>query len=265
MKKLIALCVAVALLNVAPALAAEWKDGRSPEQPFPGKPAADFTRSVGYIMVYPHSAVATEGGCRRLRIWLPRMDVKAGHGSVIVKCVDDGTTWTIACNDSEYVQQRDMDEEELNYLSWGSGTCFEITLPVSLSQYCDYTVEMEADCIISNDNAVSNPARGPEKWSFATDAAYGMWDMQYVREKADGSYEEGIMSPTAGDEIRMNIALGGGVAKAVLQPVSGVEFDESEREIRQSGAATGYVTASNPTWRVIFYDANDEIVDAVQP
>ena len=261
MKKLIALCLALALLYAVPAFAAEWKEGRSPAQPFPGKPAADLSQSLGYIMYYPQRGLDTAGGCRKLRVWLPRTDVKAGHGAITLTCVDDSSTWTVDFNDTDYVILRDMDEDELNYLSWGSGVCFEVTLPISLSQNCDYTVSMAADCIISNDNAVSNPL---VEWSFSTDGMYGIWDMEYIRPKSDGSYEGEIVTPAQGDEVRMNVALGGEVTRVVLQPINDdVEFDEAI--INESGEATGRVTGPNPSWYVVFYNASNQVVDAVQP
>lgn len=262
MKKLIGICLAVALLYAVPALAAQWPEGCSPAKPYAGVPEADFTKTIGYMLTYPKDGVEIAGGCRKLRIMLPRTDVKAGQGSVTLTCVDDGKAWTIGFDDAGYITQRDMDEAELNSLMWGSGTCFEITLPVSLGKNRHYTVAMEADCIISNDNAVSNAARTGEQWDFTTDDAYGIWDMEYVREKADGSYEGEIISPVAGDEIRMNVALGGGIEKAVLQALSDVEFDVME--ITQSGEASGRVTGPNASWRAIFYDSNGQIVDAVQ-
>ena len=266
MKKLIAVCLTLALLYAVPALAAEWTEGRSPEKPFLGKQAADFTQTIGYMMYYPQERLgieAVEGGLRKLRIWFPRMDVKAGHGSVTVTRVDDGATWTIACNDKDYVTQRDMNEEELYYLMWGSGTCFEITLPVSVSYDCVYTVAMDADCVIDNDNNLSTPAQGAEKWTFRTNADYGIWDIEYVRPKSNGDYEHEIMSPSAGDEVHMNLTLGGDAALMALNVLGDIEFDK--HAYSENGEIVGYVTGPNPRWQAVFKSASGDSINAVQP
>lgn len=262
MKKLIALCLALALLYAVPASAAQWAEGCSPAQPYPDVPPQDLSKTIGYMLFYPSNGMDVVGGCRMLRIILPRTDVKAGHGSVKLTCVEDGTTWTAVFNDTDYVSQRDMDEDELNYVIWGSGTCFEIMLPVSLSQNCNYTVEMDADCIISTDNAVSNPVRGADKWHFSTESDYGIWDMEYVRANAKGGYDVAIRNPVEGDEIHLTVALGGEAVQAVLKSLADVEFDEVV--ITQSGEVTGHVTGPNASWRAIFYDANGQVIDAVE-
>ena len=81
MKKIIAL-ILVMLLCAAPAMAAEWLEGRSPEQPYIGAAAANLEEQIGYMMFYPNEEMQLQGGGRTLYVYLPREDVQAGEGSL---------------------------------------------------------------------------------------------------------------------------------------------------------------------------------------
>ncbi len=255
MKKLIALFVALLLLYAVPASAAQWADGRSPQQPYLGVPAVDFTQTLGYMMFYPNAKMDVGTGVRTLFVYLPREDVYAGSGELTLRTQEDRDAWTIAFNDTQYVHQREMVEDELVSMQWGSGTCFEITLPVSVKIDRHYYVDLARDCIISNDNTVSNPARdGEETWSFDTKSEYGVSEMSYRRMLADGSYEEGIVNPQPGDEIRFDLVLGGEAKTAALFQLSGANFTTAS--YTESAEVIGSVTEDDPAWGVLFLDAS---------
>ena len=258
MKRLIALFVALTLLYAVPACAAQWPEGRSAAKPYAGSPEADFTKTVGYMMFYPRTGVEVVGGLRTLFVYLPREDVKAGDGELTLRSDEDRATWTVKFSDGEYVRQRDMIEAELNGLMWGGGTCFEITLPASVKLNRHYYVDLGRDCIISNDDTVSNPElSGESAWNFTTEADFGVSEMEYRRGSTGG-----IVTPAAGDEIRMDIVLGGEAAMAVLYQYSGADF--AETTFTQSCEVTGSVTADDPDWGVLFFDASGNQVGVVQ-
>lgn len=263
MKRLIALCLALMLLYAVPACAAQWPEGRSPSQPYAGKPEVDFSKTLGYMMFYPRTGVEVVGGLRTLFVYLPREDVKAGNGELTLRSDEDKSTWTVAFNNTDYVHQRDMIEEEMVGLLWGSGTCFEITLPVSVGLNRHYYVDLGRDCIISNDNAVSNPELpGENSWFFSTEADFGVSEMEYRRAQSNGGYDSGIVTPKAGDEIRLDIVLGGEATTAVLYQYSGADFGVTT--FTESGEVIGTVTAEDPDWGVLFFDASGNQVGVVQ-
>ena len=263
MKRLIALCLALMLLYAVPASAAQWPEGRSASKPYAGSPEADFTKTVGYMMFYPRTGVEVVGGLRTLFVYLPREDVKAGDGELTLRSDEDKATWTVAFSDTDHVRQRDMIEEELVGLMWGGGTCFEITLPVSVSLNRHYYVDLGRDCIISNDNTVSNPELPGEKsWYFSTEADYGVSEMEYRRALSSGGYDSGIVAPQAGDEIRLDVVLGGEATMAVLYQYKGADFGQTT--FMESGEAIGTVTAEDPDWGVLFFNASGEQVGVVQ-
>ena len=263
MKRLIALCLALMMLYAVPASAAQWPEGRSAAKPYEGVPEADFTKTVGYMMFYPKTGVEVVGGLRTLFVYLPREDVKAGNGELTLRSDEDRSTWSVAFSNTDYVHQRPMIEEELVGLVWGGGTCFEIALPVSVSLNRHYYVDLARDCIISNDNKVSNPElSGDSSWHFSTEADFGVSEMEYRRALSNGGYDSGIVTPAVGDEIRLDIVLGGEATTAVLYQYSGADFGVTT--FTQSGEAIGTVTAEDPDWGVLFFDASGNQVGIVQ-
>ena len=258
MKRLIALFVAVMLLYAVPACAAQWPEGRSASKPYAGSPEADFSKTVGYMMFYPRTGVEVVGGLRTLFVYLPREDVKAGDGELTLRSDEDRNTWTVKFSDTDYVRQRAMVEAELVGLMWGGGTCFEITLPVSVKLNRHYYVDLGRDCIISNDNTVSNPELlGDSSWNFTTEADYGVSEMEYRN-----GQKSGIVSPSEGDEIRLDVVIGGEAAKAVLYQYSGADFGDTT--FTESCEVIGRVTGEDPDWGVLFFDANGNQIGVVQ-
>lgn len=253
MKKLMAICL-ILMLCVASASAAEWPEGYSPAKPYHDSPEVDLTTKIGYMMFYPNAQMGVAGGGRVLLIYLPREDVVAGSGKLHVRTEDRGEEWSVALNDTEYVTQRPMLEQEMINLMWGSGTCFEIILPTSLRLGTTYYIDMDTRCIEAGEK-IANPAvKGDAQngWKFTTDDDIGINEMTYRRQKADGSYET-VLKPMAGDEIRFDLIINEEVAMAVIYVESNASFEVSN--FTENCEVIGTVTGEDPVWSVLFLDA----------
>ncbi|MCH5287140.1 MAG: hypothetical protein J1E43_06940 [Christensenellaceae bacterium] len=263
MKKLIAICMVLALL-MASASAAEWPEGYGPDQPNENVPKIDLTTKLGYMMFYPNAQVSMLGG-KTLFIFLPREDVKAGTGSLHIKTSDGGEEYVIAMNDSKHVRQRALSELELAWQMWGGGTCFEITLPVSLRLGTTYNVDMDAMCIIDTAETLGSPEiKGDDPqlgWHFTLEDTYGVSEVQYRRLKGDGSYET-VTQPTAGDEICFDLKLGGEAVMAVVYMEGNAVF--LEENLTEGGEVIGTVTGDDPDWGVMFLNSDFEELGFVE-
>lgn len=256
-KRLIALCM-VLLLFATSASAAEWGEGLGPNHPSSQVPEVDLTQTIGYMVFHPNSKMSVSSG-KTLFVYLPREDVKANgeRHELVLRSADQGEEFRIAFNDTEYVTKRPMIESELAGLMWGSGVCFEITLPASLRMGTTYYVDLDASCIIDEAETIGNPAfNGEERWSFETAGDFGVSQMEYRR----GGQRVG--KPVAGDEIRFDIVLGGAaVAAAVYQIGDTADFEISY--ITESCEVLGTVKSENPYWGVMFLDAEGNEVGEV--
>lgn len=252
MKKLVAICL-ILVLCVASASAADWPEGYSPAKPYQNAPEVDLETQMGYMMFYPNTQMGVAGGGRILFIYLPREDVVAGSGKLHVRTEDKGEEWSVALNDTEYVNQRPMLEKEKNDLMWGSGTCFEIMLPTSLRLGTTYYIDLDTGCIEAGEK-ITNPAvKGDAQngWKFTTDDAIGVNEMEYRRLKGDGSYET-VLNPSAGDEIRFDLKINEEVALAVIYTEADASFEVTN--YTESCEVIGTVTGENPVWSVLFLD-----------
>ena len=264
MKKFLAICL-ILMLCIASASAAEWPEGHSPAHPYDDVPEVDLEKLVGYMMFYPNNKMDATTGGRTLFIYLPREDVVAGSGKLHLRTEDKGEEWSVALNDTEYVTQRAMYEQEMINLMWGSGTCFEITLPTSLRLGTTYYIDMDTRCIEAGAK-VTNPAvKGDSQngWKFSTNAAIGVNEMSYRRAKADGSYET-VVKPVEGDEIRFDLVMNEQVAMAVIvaEPNANVSFEVTN--FIESCEVIGTVTGEDPIWSVLFLDATGNPVAWVE-
>lgn len=259
MKKLIAMCL-VLLMVAASASAAEWREGLSPSKPYENVVEVDFEKNIGHIMFYPNSGIAT-AGANMLFIYLPREDVKAGAGKLTLYSTDAGEELSVNMNDTTHVIQRAAFEGELEDLMWGSGTCFEVVLPVSLRAGTTYYVDMEKDCIVDVARAVGNPqirssALDNRSWHFTTVAEFGVSAMEYRRPTGEDTYENQILMPKAGDEVRFDLLIGGEAKCATIvipkEAEGGITFDTMI--FRESCEVTGVVNVDDPIWDVIFWD-----------
>ena len=255
MKKLVAICL-ILMLCVASASAAEWDEGYSPAKPYHDLPELDLEKTIGYMMTYPNSSMSVYGG-RTLFIYMPREDVVAGSGKLHVRTEDQGEEWSVAFNDTEYVTQRPMLEQEMYNLHWGSGVCFEITLPTSLRLGTTYYIDLDTRCIEAGEKITNENKKGDTQggWKFTT-ADYGVSEMSYRRQKADGSYET-VVHPMVGDEIRFDLVMND---KLVLAAIAGESEPESVHfeveNFTESCEVVGTVVGENPMWIVLFLNEN---------
>ena len=255
MKKILALLLALTLCG-APALAANWAEGRSPAKPYAGVPEVDLATQIGYMVFYPNDKEGYDlkNGGRTLHIYLPRDDAEAGEGRLFL-ATQDGEVWRTAMNNTESVVRREMTERELDSLLWGGGTCFEITVPKSLELGKSYFVNIEKGAIVANGGAVTNPdIGGTDSWKFDVTGDYGVSNMEYRRPVDGGKYEGEIASPVVGDEVRMDVTLAGDAKMAVLYANHGsVSFDGTM--VEESGEVVGKVLADDPSFGLVFLDA----------
>lgn len=254
MKRIIAWMLIALLLFAGTAQASEWPEGTGPSKPYDNVPELDLNETMGYMMFHPSAELPVETACQRLYIYLPREDVHAGEGTLFL-CKDGARNelWRTAMN-GETVTQRALNEAELSGLMWGGGTCFEILLPRSLELGQTYYVNLERGCIVT-DAGVENPQIGSaDAWRFTLEGEYGVSGMEYRRAKANGGYEEGLLAPEPGDEIRFDLTLGGDATTAVIYAY-GDTVDFLTVMTSASGEITGTVTAEHPSWGVLFLDA----------
>lgn len=269
MKRVMALALAM-LLCAGVALAAEWPEGTSSSQPYPGRPQVDLNEEFGYLMFYPDQDVEKglqlfmSQACQHLYIYLPREDVKLGDGTFYLCSERPGVIWQTKMNNTDAITLRPMDEEELEGLLWGGGVCVEIKLPKTLELGRDYFVNMTRGCLIAGNGIDSPEVGGTDAWSFRVEGDYGVNLMEYRRPLGNGKYEEGILHPQAGDEIRFDLVLGGDAVMAVVNRYrdNTVEFETQLYET--SGEVTGIVLSDDPVWYVMFMDAQGAELNRVE-
>lgn len=262
MKRILALLLAV-LLCAAPAFAAEWEEGRSPAKPYEGVPEADLETTLGYLMFYPNARIPEKGFCKSLCIYTPREDVSAGEGMFYFCSEERGEEIRFSFNDESFVTARPMTEAELNGLLWGGGTCFEIVLPYSLQLNEGYFVNLGSGCIVAENGVGNMEIGGVDSWAFRTDSEYGVSGAEYRRPVEDGTPEGRITEPKPGDEVVLDVLLGGEAVSAMLY-----WYDEAmafaEMEIFESGTFTGTVLAENPIWGIVFLDEEGNAIDGFE-
>lgn len=261
MKRIIVLALALLLLT-GTAVAAEWAEGTSPSKPYADMPEIYFEEQLGYMMFFPQEELPAENGCQRLYIYLPREDVRAGEGTLYLFTDEDGEIWNTAMNNAETITVRSINEAELTGLMWGGGTCFEVLLPRTLEVGKTYYVNLTRGCIVA-ENGVENMQIGGTSWTVAVEGEYGVSGMEYRRELYDGVWEERILHPEIGDEIRFDLVLGGdAVTAAIYEYNDSVDFLTTT--YAESGEVIGEVTSENPVWGVVFMDANDNMLGRVE-
>ena len=289
MKKVFALMVIAALLvSAGAALAADWTEGRSAAQPYAGVPEVDLNKTMGYIMMYPRAKLPVDRFCNTLQIFLPREDVAAGKGKVMLYASKDGEkaalVESVNFEDRQAVNIRAMTEAEMRDLLWGGGTCIEIHLPISLRFDCSYYVLMEEGCFTAAGGKVVSPSIGnPEAWAPVLQGDFGVAGMYYSQgvpstaaapaEGAEGETAAPTKAPEAGepvvklvpsegDRITFDIVLGGDAKTAVIYSENdSVQF--LQPEYNQNATVTGTVVTPNIKLGVVFLDSNGQVVDVV--
>ena len=272
MKRWITVLLALALLT-STALASEWKDGRSPAKPYAGLPEVNLEETLGYIMFYPNSKMSYPHNCRALQVYLPRRDVVAGSGTLYLCSEENGEEARYAFNDGEHVNLRDMTADELDALLWDDGVCFEIRLDAPLKMQGAYFVNLEENCIVTEDGKIGNKTiGGTDSWAFETNAEYGFENLIYRRalesegaeeeaeeteeteetEEAEQEYEI-LPEPEVGAELAFDLVLGGEAKMAALYCLNdSMEFETTM--FTESGTVTGTILTETPAWGVVFLD-----------
>ena len=263
MKRIAAWILVALLLCSGVAQAAEWADGLSPSKPYENEPEINLEETLGYMMFFPKAGNAAQAACDRLYIYLPREDVKAGEGTFYLLNEQDGVIWSTAMNDADAITQRSIDEAELDGLLWGSGTCFEIMLPRTLELGKPYFVNMTRGCIVAENGVENAQIGGTDLWTFTVEGEYGISGMEYRRAKTDGGYEEQLLHPQAGDEIRFDLVLGGDAAVASIYALNG-SVDFLMTTFTASGEVIGDVISENVAWGVVFLDAGNNVLDRIE-
>lgn len=192
MKKCLIAC-ALALLMTATPVAAEWKEGRSPAQPYAGVPEVDLSQTMGYIMMYPRTKMPAEHFCDKLEIYLPREDVKLGDGTLRLYG-KDGEILSVKFSESDLVELRPLNDIEMEGLMWGGGTAIVITLPVSFTIGESYYVTMEEGCFTAENGSVVSPGYTKNTvWTPVLSGDFGINALSYT----EGTYASGMSAAAA--------------------------------------------------------------------
>ena len=178
-------------------------------------------------------------------------DVKAGKGRLFFCSEENGEELRFSFNDEQYVTMRDMTEDELTSLLWGEGTCFEITLPVSLKLGAKYFVNMERNAITAG-KVTNNVVGGTDSWAFTVEGEYGAENLQYRRQGKKEEYET-VLTPKPGDEVVFDITLSGEAKMAAVYCWDDTMAFESAT-IKESGTVVAHVLKENPQWGIVFMD-----------
>ena len=229
-------------LCLGTALASEWQEGLGPGKPYRAVPEVDLSERLGYMVFYPSQALPAKNMCRTLSIYLPREDVRIGHGTIDLYAADKkNPVLRIAMNDADI---RPMNAAELAALQWGSGTCCEIHLPRSLELGKAYYVQMSQGCFVTESGLSSPAITQRSAWSFTLSGEYGV----------------GGITDSPANEISFDLVLGGEAASAALYSRD-ASVDFPRVFFDQSSHVTGHVTGDHPAWGVIFFDAEGQTID----
>lgn len=265
MKKLIAL-VLVCLLCLGTAYAAEWREGLGPNKPYSHSPEADFSKNLGYLVAWPNSSkkiIADTMYCDVLEMYMPREDIALGEGKITL-CDANGVIAEMDCADPAQMELRPLEEAELESLIWGSGTCLEIHLPISLEfDKDDYYVMMDEGVLCDPSNGIKNPPMGEtSNWHPLLQDDYGVGGLYYAK-AADpeaenaGAVEYSTYDPQPGDTITFNLKLGGEAKEAVIYTENDSVYFQPF-QFTESCVVTGTVVSEDVNWGIIFLDENGD-------
>ncbi len=269
MKKLVSTLAILAALVAfcAPALAesaAAWSNGQSPAQPYKGVPPVNLSKKLGYMVLDPLNNENADGASGILRIYLPRVDVKAGAGSINV--YEEGAKSpleTIVFDDSSRVTMEPIGAEDLAWLYWESGVCFTVRLDNSLDADKTYYATLEEGTILATDyEAVTNTLLdGRKGWTFTTNTDAGVT----ARRRSGGDM------PKVGDDVTVEVKLGGAVASATIFCDTDAVTSDGQ-PLNESGELTAhYAKAGLASWGIALMDESGTLitayryVDDVQP
>ena len=280
MKKLVALILVCLLCMAATAFAAEWAEGLSPAKPSNLKPAVDLNTTVGYWLPFPRSGLPAERYCDVLELYMPNPDVALGEGTATLWNAD-GEVAKVDFADPDQVEMRDLEEEELEIMHWGSGVCIEMHLPVSLAFGETYYVTMDEGTITSNGGKTKSmqipytdqlPLE-EQYWTPSVTGDFGVGGLYYsaapaeptdeeeeAAEPAEEAPAEPKLKPAKGDVVNFDVVLGGDAKTAIMYSENNSVYFET-LEYTENSHVTGTVTEDDVRWGVVFVDEAGQPVD----
>ena len=260
MKKLTAL-ILVCLLCLTTAYAAEWREGLSPAKPYTNSKEADFSKNLGYLIAWPRVDFPAVRFCDVLEMYMPRDDIALGEGKITL-CDANGEIAVMDCADPAQVELRPLEELELQNLIWGSGSCLEVHLPVSLEfDKEDYYVMMDEGVLYDPATGIKNPPMGnTSNWHPVLKDDFGVSSLRYTKPAEDDAEGEITIAPTVGDTVRFDLKLGGDAKEAVIFSENDSVYFEPF-QFTESGAITGTVTGEDVGWGIIFLDGEGKQLD----
>lgn len=280
MKKLVALILVCLLCMATTAFAAEWAEGLSPAKPSNLKPAVDLNTTVGYWLPFPRSGLPAEHYCDVLELYMPNPDVALGEGTATLWNAD-GEVAKVDFADPDQVEMRDLEEEELEIMHWGSGVCIEMHLPVSLAFGETYYVTMDEGTITSNGGKTKSmqipytdqlPLE-EQYWTPSVTGDFGVGGLYYsaapaeptdeeeeAAEPAEEAPAEPKLKPAKGDVVNFDVVLGGDAKTAIMYSENNSVYFET-LEYTENSHVTGTVTEDDVRWGVVFVDEAGQPVD----
>lgn len=193
---------------------------------------------------------AVSAGINMLTISFPREDLIAGSGSVTVSNSANGTSQTIAMNDSSKVTVEPMTESELSKLGWTSGYQAKVLLDEVLAADAQYYVTLSQDAFETQDGIGTTEATDGTGWQIQT-SAYGF------------NLNQPIEGVKAGDTVYGQMLLGGSEAVyAVIENADDAQVTFEQTEFSEDGsiAATFWQTGETAV-SVSFYDADGALLN----
>ncbi len=280
MKKLVALILVCLLCMATTAFAAEWAEGLSPAKPSNLKPAVDLNTTVGYWLPFPRSGLPAERYCDVLELYMPNPDVALGEGTATLWNAD-GEVAKVDFADPDQVEMRDLEEEELEIMHWGSGVCIEMHLPVSLAFGETYYVTMDEGTITSNGGKTKSmqipytdqlPLE-EQYWTPSVTGDFGVGGLYYsaapaeptdeeeeAAEPAEEAHAEPKLKPAKGDVVSFDVVLGGDAKTAIMYSENNSVYFET-LEYTENSHVTGTITEDDVRWGVVFVDEAGQPVD----
>ncbi len=193
---------------------------------------------------------AVSAGINMLTISFPREDLIAGSGSVTVSNSADGTSQTIAMNDSSKVTVEPMTESELSKLGWTSGYQAKVLLDEVLAADAQYYVTLSQDAFETQDGIGTTEATDGTGWQIQT-SAYGF------------NLNLPIEGVKAGDTVYGQMLLGGSEAVyAVIEKSDDAQATFEQTEFSEDGSiAVTFWQTGETTVSVSFYDADGTLLN----
>ena len=193
---------------------------------------------------------AVSAGINMLTISFPREDLIAGSGSVTVSNSADGTSQTIAMNDSSKVTVEPMTESELSKLGWTSGYQAKVLLDEVLAADAQYYVTLSQDAFETQDGIGTTEAKDGTGWQIQT-SAYGF------------NLNLPIEGVKAGDTVYGQMLLGGSEAVyAVIENSDDAQATFEQTEFSEDGSiAVTFWQTGETTVSVSFYDADGTLLN----